>query len=514
MKKLSLLSTLFLATGGLVFASATANNNVIKANAEESSTQTYINHDYTQEAQPGDGSIVEYDGLEYASNSYRITNQRTSTRFNYVTYKITTKTSGYTFKQLTVNFTGGLLYYYNEGNTTGNNVTCFVSTVKPSDNLETVLLGYIDKYPGTNSWQYNLTFDCTEMATALNSSTLYVTINMGTKKTGSGFDQTWIYLSKMKIVGTEGTPLLSDSGFEKADTWENADLKTANAWTNENVATSAYGVYAKQNGGTITASLTNPYTATIEYELAAPDGQKLSSLTMNFSIRFTSGGSSKPALDGAEFMNISYHDETMADENVYKSIVALTHKGNSWVYDNDDLNDGYNYYYIDTAGNAKDLTIRHGCLGSTVKVRFEISYFGDLSGLDADNWIASYRKTEIQYMTRYYNYSEVLDKIKNTSTCNDYASVDTLKGYISNLTSSEQTSINEEYFVDEGGIGTTVSYKLYYMQYMKDHGGAVPSFLNITFMDASKNNNILIIGVVVGLALLSVAGYFILRKNK
>lgn len=506
MKKLSLLSTLLLATGGLVFASVTANNNVIKANAEETSTQTYINHDYTQSALPGDASttIVEANGLAYVSNSYRITDR--STRFNYATYKITTKNSGYTFKQLTVNFTGGLLYAY--GNA-GNNVTCFVSTVQPTANLEAVLLGYVNKYSGTSSWQYNLTFDCTEMATALNSNTLYVTINMGTKTTGTGFDQSWLYLSKMKITGTEGTPLMSNSGFEKADTWESTDSDPRNAWINNNVARSTYGAYAKQNGGTITASLTNPYTATIEYTLTAPEGQKLSSLVMNLSLRFTA----KDILNGTEFMNISYHDETMAD-GVYKSIVALTHIGNSWVYDNDSLNDGYNYYYIDTAGNAKDLTVRHGCLGSTVKVRFEISYFGNLSGLAADNWVASYRWTQVQYMTRYYNYSEVLDAIKNTSTCNDYASVDTLKGYISKLTSSEQTSINAEYFVDEGGIGTTVSYKLYYMQYMKDHGGAVPSFLNITFMDASKNNNILIIGVVVGLALLSVAGYFILRKNK
>lgn len=510
MKKLSLLSTLFLATGGLVFASVTANNNVIKANAEESSTQTYINHDYTQAALPGDASttIVEANGLAYVSNQYRITD--TSTRFNYATYKITTKNSGYTFKQLTVNFTGGLLYGFGDA---GNNVTCFVSTIQPTANLEAVLLGYVNKYSGTVDWQNNLTFDCTEMATALNSSTLYVTINMGTKKTGSGFNQTWLYLSKMEIVGTEGTPLLSDSGFQQSDTWESADSNPKNAQINENVARSTYGAYAKQNGGTITASLTNPYTATIEYTLAAPQGQKLSSLVMNLSLRFTSGGDSKPALDGAEFMNISYHDETMADGE-YKSIVALTHIKNSLVYDNDDLNDKYNYYYIDTAGNAKDLTVRHGCLGSTVSVKFEISYFGNLSGLDADNWVASYRWTQVQYMTRYYNYSEVLDAIKNTSTCNDYASVDTLKGYISKLTSSEQTSINAEYFVDEGGIGTTVSYKLYYMQYMKDHGGAVPSFLNITFMDASKNSNILIIGVVVGLALLSVAGYFILRKNK
>lgn len=489
----------FLTSSFLTLPSLIGNSNFVKATAE--GVTTFIQKDFSVDSlNPEEDSdlITAYsvktttvDGVTGISPA-----NGESIR-NYVTYKVT---SDETFTTMQVSLSGGRFACYSSSQ--GNKISFFVSTT-PED----YLLGYVASQEGTETPVSTVNCDMTSKVFALNSNTLYVTINFGTTMQNTGFDESWICLRHLTIQGTTGT--VSMNNYSTGDNWTESNARVG--VTNNITDTAGF------HGALAGANIWDPRTieagtaGSVTYQITANQGEIIRSFDAYGLFRYDSMGND--SIYSGDWIDIYYS----LDNTNWTKIMTTTHYPNAFYYDSY-YGPTYSYPYYSFEGlkddGGKSLSITEGTYAKTLFVKFEMRHDNALTNIDINAWGTCFYETGVSYKTQYYNYSETLEDIKAVNSCTEYGRVDELKSEISHLSSEEQAQIMNEEFVDlHDGKTYTVSYKLAYLESLNNNGGV----LGNGFYNASLNEEapaITIAIIIAGVSIVSLLAILVLKKKR
>lgn len=465
-----------------------------------------------QAANLGFQTVDGHTGLSLENSSY------SSQYLNYAIWKIDAP-SGSVFKTLTCNIFDNYRFRIFDGDQ--GTPTIYATISNTIDDAAQIFFGYMyeakdgygNKVKATTTNQTNITFNFDTRPTALDSNTVYVTIAIGCDEYGIGYDYNRVCLGKIKFSGTVGSAL--SKTYTIGDNWQTQGTRNGTVYN----LTSHGNVH----GAVVGSNMTDPMSVNegdcghVTYEITAPDGETIQALSINATYRMHNYGSD---------------DQYWGD----KISVYYSFNGTDWavLYTLNHLQqkDGQNacHYFNSLYGHAFDkqytydsgTDIEHGGTiffpvqygGNHVFIRFEMRH-ERASTHPINEWSMCFYGTGITYKTDGNNYQTVLQEIKDANTCTDYNNVDTYREHINTLSSEDIDRLYEEYFVDRGGYGVTVYYKIWFMTYMKEHNGKTPSFATNLPTNINSDNTALISTVIIiALSAASLSLFTFIKKKK